>query len=58
MKKRGLRYPKKNYITAIRMYYGCTISQAEKYYNESPNSTLEALYDGFLRNSKRSFYTD
>lgn len=58
MNKRNLKYPKKQYIIVIRLYYGCTIAQAEKFYSESTNEALEELYEGYIREAQRNYYTD
>lgn len=55
---RGLKYTKKQYLSVIRLYYGCSLSEAEKFYLTSTNETLESLYEGYLQESKRSFYED
>ena len=58
MNERNLKYSKKQYITVIRLYYGCTTAQAEKFYDGSTDEVLEELYEGYVREAQRNYYTD
>lgn len=52
------KYSKQQVIDAIMSMYGYNKTQANAYYKQADEATKQALVEGYLGNSRRSFYND